>query len=168
MSTTTANMMIERVFIWNRLSHECAKTGGSPGNRTPNLRIKSPLLCLVELATRYLKYRRPAIINPKLAQRVVITKPARLINSRAFRVNPPPTFPDKNPPREHEDAHSGFPRSLRLSGLFGCGLSFRNQAAGTETQDHQQDYAHNHMTHVGRAFHQVPTQRAVLRETRSE
>ena len=25
--------------------------GGSPGNRTLNLRIKSPLLCLVELAT---------------------------------------------------------------------------------------------------------------------
>ena len=26
--------------------------GGSPGNRTLNLRIKSPLLCLIELATR--------------------------------------------------------------------------------------------------------------------
>ena len=26
--------------------------GGPPGNRTLNLRIKSPLLCLIELATR--------------------------------------------------------------------------------------------------------------------
>ena len=26
--------------------------GGSPGNRTQNLRIKSPVLCLIELATR--------------------------------------------------------------------------------------------------------------------
>jgi hypothetical protein len=29
----------------------CEHGGGSPGNRTLNLRIKSPLLCLVELAT---------------------------------------------------------------------------------------------------------------------
>ena len=26
-----------------------SKVGGPPGNRTPNLRIKSPLLCLIEL-----------------------------------------------------------------------------------------------------------------------
>ncbi len=28
--------------------------GGPPGNRTPNLRIKSPLLCLVELEAQFL------------------------------------------------------------------------------------------------------------------
>ena len=34
-----------------RFARKCRLWGGSPGNRTLNLRIKSPLLCLVELAT---------------------------------------------------------------------------------------------------------------------
>lgn len=33
----------------NRVLRCGKKNGGPPGNRTPNLRIKSPLLCLIEL-----------------------------------------------------------------------------------------------------------------------
>jgi hypothetical protein len=34
------------------ITRSTSKRGGPPGNRTLNLRIKSPLLCLIELATR--------------------------------------------------------------------------------------------------------------------
>lgn len=166
MRTTTTKMMRASVFIRNRLSRISAKTGGSPGNRTPNPRIKSPLLCLVELATRYVNDRRPAIIKPTLAQRVVITKPVRPINSRTlFRELRLAPSRDEHPPREHEATHSEYPRARRFTGLFGCGLSFGNQAAGIETQDQQQDQAHGHQPHVGRAFHEVPSQAAVFRKT---
>ena len=36
---------------YRTFTHDPGIWGGSPGNRTLNLRIKSPLLCLVELAT---------------------------------------------------------------------------------------------------------------------
>ena len=87
---------------WKRLS-------GSPGNRTQNLRIKSPVLCLVELATR----------------RCECSNAMRPCGRDGTRCSPPFASVDLR----CADANSAHtPGRVMMLGSVGRGAAFANQA----------------------------------------